>query len=74
MSTATETRGVDDFGSMRSGTVRCLHVTNRISIAAVSIFMLARSLFFLLIPSMYSWFISPIYLMVLEDVPCNTPV
>lgn len=74
MSTAIETRVVGDFGAMSPGTVPCLHVTNRISIIALSISMLAHSLFFLLIHNMYSWVISPIYLMGLNKVPCNMPV
>lgn len=73
-STGVETRGLRDFDATSSGTVSCLHVTNRISIAAVFISMLAHTLFFLLILNMYCWFISPIYLMVLNKVPCNIPV
>lgn len=46
MSTAIETRGVGDFDAMSPGTVPCLHVTNRINIFAISISMLAHSLFF----------------------------
>lgn len=78
MSTAIETRAVGDFGTLSPGTVPYPFVTNRISTAAVSISVLSPSLFFLLMFNMYSviysWVISPIYLMVLNNVPCNIPV
>ena len=71
MSTAIETRRVGDFGAMSPGMVHCLHVTNRISVAAASISMLTRSLSFLLIPNMDNWVISPVCLIVLNKVPCK---
>lgn len=46
MSTGVETRGVSDFGATSPGTVSCLYVINRISIAAVFISVLAHLLFF----------------------------
>lgn len=74
MSTTIETRGVAGFGSVSSGTVLCLHVTNRVSTAAASISMLAHSLFFVLITNMYSWVISAIYQMVFLKVIFYIPV
>lgn len=63
MSTAIETRGVAGFDSVNPGIVLCLPVTNRISIAAASISVLAHSLIFMLITNMYSWVITAVYQM-----------
>lgn len=74
ISLAIQTRGVGAFGALSPVTLTCLHMTNGISIAIVTIPMLAHSLFFLLIPDMYYWIISPIYLIVLNKAPRNMPV